>query len=336
MTTAGVRASSPIIELDAVPSLGRLYAGSFRRAATAAAFGRLRSGATTRELPSTTIVVPGVLPDVDRLTAYQHLIDSTSGDVLPAGFVHVQAFPLAIALMNLDGFPFPAAGLIHIGNRIEQPRALTLGTPLDMRANTANLRRHAKGMQFEVLTEVAPAGCHFDPATTWRETSTYLARGVAVVPEPVEPEPGADVLDSSERVRLPSATEPDDLGDKQDHADGRLPPYPTAMWRLAADTGRRYAEVSGDVNPIHLTGLTAKPFGFKRAIAHGMYTAARALSSMPGHHEARFVWEVTFGSPVYLPSTVAFASQSGEGPARGVVWSPRHGRVHLRCSLKAG
>ena len=40
--------------------------------------------------------------------------------------------------------------------------------------------------------------------------------------------------------------------------------------------------VSGDVNPIHLSGLTAKAFGFKRAIAHGMWVKARALGRAVG------------------------------------------------------
>ena len=50
------------------------------------------------------------------------------------------------------------------------------------------------------------------------------------------------------------------------------------MWSLPASASRAYAAVSGDVNPIHMSALTAKAFGFPRAIAHGMYTAARALS----------------------------------------------------------
>ena len=55
-----------------------------------------------------------------------------------------------------------------------------------------------------------------------------------------------------------------------------------ATWRIPDDAGRRYAKVSGDVNPIHLSGLTAKAFGFKRAIAHGMWVKARVLGALSG------------------------------------------------------
>lgn len=50
------------------------------------------------------------------------------------------------------------------------------------------------------------------------------------------------------------------------------------------DTGLRFAAVVSDYNPIHLYPASAKLFGFKRPIAHGMYIAAKAL------HLALDVW----------------------------------------------
>ena len=49
---------------------------------------------------------------------------------------------------------------------------------------------------------------------------------------------------------------------------------------LAKDLGRRYAAISGDYNPIHLGALSAKLFGFKQAIAHGMWSKARCLAAL--------------------------------------------------------
>ena len=56
-------------------------------------------------------------------------------------------------------------------------------------------------------------------------------------------------------------------------------PVGTIRWRVPDDIGRRYAKVSGDVNPIHMSSLTAKALGFKRAIAHGMWVKAHALAA---------------------------------------------------------
>jgi len=56
-------------------------------------------------------------------------------------------------------------------------------------------------------------------------------------------------------------------------------------FKTKSDTGRRFAGVVQDYNPIHLFTATAKLFGFKRAICHGMYVGALALE------EAMDVWK---------------------------------------------
>jgi acyl dehydratase len=81
-------------------------------------------------------------------------------------------------------------------------------------------------------------------------------------------------------------------------------PPVTARWRVPGDLGRRYAAVSGDRNPIHLHGLTAKAFGFPRAIVHGMWTKARCLAAL--RLPDAFDVSVRFKKPVLLPSTVTF------------------------------
>jgi acyl dehydratase len=87
-----------------------------------------------------------------------------------------------------------------------------------------------------------------------------------------------------------------------------------ATWRVDAGTGRRYARVSGDVNPIHLHPWTAKAFGFPRAIAHGMWTAARAIAALQGRLPAAFTYDVAFGKPLLLPSTVELRTRpAGDG-----------------------
>jgi MaoC like domain len=81
----------------------------------------------------------------------------------------------------------------------------------------------------------------------------------------------------------------------------------------ASDAGRQYARVSGDVNPIHLSGLTAKAFGFKRAIAHGMWVEARALAALSGRLPDAMTVDVVFKKPLFLSSTVTLATAPVEG-----------------------
>ena len=94
-----------------------------------------------------------------------------------------------------------------------------------------------------------------------------------------------------------------------------------AEWRLGADVGRRYGAASGDRNPIHLHPLTARLFGFPRAIAHGMWTVARCLAAHGAPEQARM--EAEFRAPVLLPGTVTYAADGGRFELRGTE------RVHV-------
>ena len=86
----------------------------------------------------------------------------------------------------------------------------------------------------------------------------------------------------------------------------------------------RYAAVSGDVNPIHLHPLTARVFGFPRAIAHGMWTAARALAALQGRLPDALTYDVGFGRPLLLPSTVELLTRAAGGGWDTEVRSARH------------
>jgi acyl dehydratase len=84
-----------------------------------------------------------------------------------------------------------------------------------------------------------------------------------------------------------------------------------AEWRLPGDLGRRYASVSGDRNPIHMRSLTAKAFGFPRAIAHGMWTKARCLAALEPSLPDAYEVDVEFHKPILLPGRVTF-ERAGE------------------------
>jgi acyl dehydratase len=53
-----------------------------------------------------------------------------------------------------------------------------------------------------------------------------------------------------------------------------------AEWALPQDAGRRYAALSGDWNPIHLWGWSARLFGLRQPIIHGAHSMARARAEL--------------------------------------------------------
>ena len=109
---------------------------------------------------------------------------------------------------------------------------------------------------------------------------------------------------------------------------------PVATWRVPDDAGRRYAKVSGDVNPIHLSGLTAKALGFKRAIAHGMWVEARVLGALAGRLPEALEVDVAFRKPLFLPSTVALATAEVAGGWDVAVRSASSGTEHLVGTIR--
>ena len=158
---------------------------------------------------------------------------------------------------------------------------LDYGESLDVTVHAADLRPNRRGRLVDLVAEVSSGG-----AAVWRGVSTYLARGG-----------GGD--DQAETASPP------DVSDLAGRAVVQL--------RFGEDAGRRYASVSGDVNPIHMHALSARALGFDRAIAHGMFSYARVLASLGALVPEAGSSTVWFRKPVKLPSTTRLAT-SGPRP----------------------
>ncbi len=288
-----------LTRLEQRPGLGRLYAKALTTA-------RGRHG---DRLPDVTLELPEATIGRDHLASYADVCGFRHSDVLPATYPHVLAFPLAVSIMVDPAFPFALPGLVHVANRIAQKRALRADERLSLRVWTADLREHPRGRQFDMHTQASVDG---DPV--WTESSTYLRR---------------DASPSPTRANSSSPASPDSPSPARGGGQGGG----SAIWRIGRHVGRRYAAVSGDVNPIHLNSLAARLFGFRRAIAHGMWLKARCLAAFEGRLPDVLTVEVEFKSPLLLPSTVDFTSHP-----QGVGWTfavaeARSGRPHLSGSI---
>ena len=108
------------------------------------------------------------------------------------------------------------------------------------------------------------------------------------------------------------------------------------VWKLPGNLGREYAAVSGDHNPIHLYPLSAKAFGFKRQIAHGMWTKARSVAAFANRLPDAATVEVEFKKPVFLPGKVAFGSRVVEDGLDFSLTKPGSGAPHLVGRARRG
>jgi hypothetical protein len=245
-------------------------------------------------LPDLTLTRHDVPVDRAQVAAYSEVCGFSLREALPVTYPHMLAFPLHMAIMTDGSFPFPAIGTVHLENAITQHRAISPEEKLQVTARPDNLRPHPKGRTFDIVVDVHSAG-----ELVWQSTSTLLRLGKG--------DPEAAAADRTFEAVPPSAT----------------------TWDLPGDLGRRYAAVSGDHNPIHLYGLTAKAFGFPRQIAHGMWSKARCLAALDGRLPDAVTVEVAFKKPILLPGTVAFGSaRSGDGYAFSLT-HPKSGAPHL-------
>ncbi|MDK1347400.1 MaoC/PaaZ C-terminal domain-containing protein [Streptomyces sp. 378] len=270
------------LALTRSPSLAPLLA----RGALLSPFKRPRSDA---EFPRTRLVVPGLRVDLARLAAYERVCGFPTGeDALPVTYPHVLGFPLAMRLMSGRDFPLPLLGLVHTSITVTRHGRMPASDAYELSVHVDGLAPHRRGTEATVVTEVRGGG-----DVVWESRSTYLAR---------------------HRTRHPAAAPRE--------TQAREPLPEVAEWRLAGDVGRRYGAASGDRNPIHLHPLTARLFGFPRAIAHGMWTVARCLAAH-GVTECCHL-RAEFRAPVLLPGTVTYAAREGRFELRG-----RQDRIHV-------
>ncbi len=240
-------------------------------------------------LPSRSLLVEEHRQDASRLAAYNRVCGFTLRNDVPATWLHVLTFPLHAALMAGRDFPFPLAGVVHVTNTMTLHRPVALTDALRIKVWSDHLAPHKRGVTFDLVGEI-----HVGDELAWSGRSNYIAMG-ATMDAPAAP--------SSPRLAPPDAEA-------------------SQLWRLPADLGRQYAAVSRDSNPIHLYPLTARPFGFKRPIIHGMWTHAKALSSLGPRLPETYTVDVAFTKPLMLPTKATFAADESDGAWRFAVTRP--------------
>ncbi|NBE54925.1 MaoC/PaaZ C-terminal domain-containing protein, partial [Streptomyces boluensis] len=264
-----------VVRLTSPPSLAPLLA----RGALLSPLKRVKEGAVA---PPTRLVLPDAPVDPARLAAYRAVcgFPDTAAE-LPVTYPHILGFPLAMRLMAAQSFPLPLLGLVHTSLTVDQHSPIRSGERPELTVYAEKLAPHRRGTEATLVTEARLAG-----ELVWESRSTYLARHpTSYATPPAEPCTPAEPLP----VR--------------------------AEWPLPADLGRRYGTASGDRNPIHLHPLTAKAFGFPRAIAHGMWTVARCAAEHGTEGSVRV--QAKFKAPVLLPGRVTYGAEGERFELRG-------------------
>jgi acyl dehydratase len=229
----------------------------------------------------------------EDLQAYRALCGFSNNSVLPATYLHMLSFPLSLNLLIQQDFPMKAMGQVHLRNQISVLEEFDLRASISMRATIGKSKLTSRGVEWDIDVSAV-----VDNQLVWSSTSTYLNRcktGVAAV---------------RQKEILPE-------GNTQD-------------WMVEADIGRRYAKISADYNPIHLSDITARLFGFKQAIAHGMWSKARCLAALEDRlPRSGYSVDVAFHRPLFLPAEVVFNSAVNTQGESFSLQNKQSGVLHL-------
>ncbi len=167
-------------------------------------------------------------------------------------------------------FPLRPLGLIHTKQEIFQTRSIKKNEILNTKLSLDKITKDSKGLEFTFLLEISSKD-----ELVWKGITTTLLK--------------------SKYYKKKK---------KHDLAPQNITPF--SIIDAPKNIGREYAKVSGDYNPHHLSAFSAKLFGFKRAIAHGMWTLARSVAEMEKQYSSDELVsiDISFKRPVFLPGTM--------------------------------
>lgn len=239
-----------------------------------------------------------------HLQRYRDICGVSAGAGLPPAYLHVVAMPLHMQLFIARAFPVKVLGLIHLRNSIRVFHDIDVRAPLRLRVLFDTMRLTDAGQEYEYTTRFERDG-----AVVWEEISTMFARGTANPKASKRP-----VIERSNHPKTGATTE---------------------TLAVAENTGWRYARVSGDFNPIHLTARTAGMFGFKQAVAHGMWSLGRCLGTVAEQMPRQGIQvDTQFKLPVYLPSEALARHWQVDGGTDIAMCTPRGDRLHLAMQMR--
>ena len=201
--------------------------------------------------------------------------------------------PAMLLLLSHHKSPVRPLGAVNVRNKFEVLRpdlcsaeVLTTARFVVVAALERQARKVKRGLEIDILVEIAQ---YEDPEVViYRQVFTML-QFMKFKTKTVTARAGL------------SAMSTEDLSKR-------------GVWqsfKMSMKAPRLWAKMCKDYNPIHISSLAAKVFGFRSTIAHGNHAFAIALAQLEKDHGSLFAtkneplsMEVHFRKPIVLPATL--------------------------------
>ena len=223
---------------------------------------------------------------------------------IPVSWLYLLAQRAQIALMLGKSFPLAAPGLVHISNSLLLHSLPDVAKPVALKTSVAIEGKAAGSLFPQFRVEIIQEGgvcavCE----------SGYIAKR------------GGGEKTPREQNKTNTDAAPNPLNSALTAGEIVMP----------SNIGWRYAKVSGDFNPIHISGVMAKAFGLPGKLAHGWYSVSMMVAALERvqNQSARRI-DVRFVKPVLLPTKVALRYAEAESGAMPF-WVARPSGEAVHC-----
>lgn len=244
------------------------------------------------------------LPEA-KIEVFRRMFAFENRSHLPITWPFTLAWLEHLKIFSREDFPLPVFGLIHLNNSIHQTRPIPVAAQVKLVCTLADAAITHRGYEFAALSKI-----YWDGDLVWqcRSGLLYRRKDPLLAPPTTRREKGSSVR-----------------------------PDVSESWDIPENMGRRYARVSGDYNPIHLHRLTAKFFGFRQPIIHGMWAlsqCAARLEKISPRGESPLTLECSFKTPIFMPATVNFHCQEEQDGLYFGVYDKDSVKPHVLGKLK--
>jgi hypothetical protein len=212
-------------------------------------------------------LISGFIFDQQQLQCYRECFQFSKGSV-PLTYLFVATQQAQLSFLSQSAVKVKLLGLVHVSIEFDQQAPIEVGRTYQVKIALGEQLWTDKGLQFDVVVDFWA-----DEERQFGFVSRYIQLN--------------RTNSSTSRQSKPTDS-------------------PQPAWSKVKDVdfsktiGREYAAISNDYNPIHLTPLLSKMFGFRRPIVHGMYSAALLLSAQTLGNPRRV--SVTFKKPIMMPN----------------------------------
>jgi len=295
------------LKFKSFPSVVKMYPGMMVSKKPT----RIKEGKSYKRIEAS---IKNITADPQHVNQFAEVCDFTKNSLyIPLPYPHILAAPLHYAILNHKSFPLKLLGLVHVKNSITQYRQIELQEIMDIDCYIEGFDNTPKGQVFHMQTRIS-----IDDELVWEETCSFLARKKSK----------SKKTKTNTKTKNKTTLTQDEMSDTQ-----------ITSWEVPGNMGRRFAKVSGDVNPIHLTNISAKLFGFKKAIVHGVWSMSRTMAELEAkldektlHNAIRL--DVEFKLPVFLPTWVSLQTNQNTNGLSFLMKDSAGVKPHMAGSLQ--